>query len=87
VFKEMMEHGGDPETIVKEKGLVQISDEGELRKIIIGIIDNHPQSVEDYKAGKEKAVGFLVGQAMKVTKGKANPPLVNQLIVEEIKKR
>ncbi len=87
VFKEMLENGGDPETIVKEKGLVQISDEGELLKVIVEIIDNNPQSVEDFKAGKEKAIGFLVGQTMKATKGKANPPLVNKLIVEEINKR
>lgn len=87
VFKEMIENGGDPEVIVKEKGLVQISDEGALRKIVIEVLDNNQQSVDDFKAGKQKAVGFLVGQVMKETKGKANPPLVNQLINEEIQKR
>ncbi|MFX3622607.1 MAG: Asp-tRNA(Asn)/Glu-tRNA(Gln) amidotransferase subunit GatB [Ectobacillus sp.] len=87
VFAELIENGGDPEVIIKEKGLVQISDEGTLRKIITEVLDNNPQSVEDYKNGKEKAIGFLVGQIMKATKGQANPPLVNKLLVEEIKQR
>ncbi|MFV8828665.1 Asp-tRNA(Asn)/Glu-tRNA(Gln) amidotransferase subunit GatB [Alkalihalobacterium sp. APHAB7] len=87
VFKEMIENGGDPETIVKEKGLVQISDEGELRSIVVAILDSNQQSVDDFKAGKQKAIGFLVGQVMKETKGKANPPMVNKLIAEEIGKR
>ncbi|RFU68923.1 Asp-tRNA(Asn)/Glu-tRNA(Gln) amidotransferase subunit GatB [Peribacillus saganii] len=87
VFKELIENGGDPETIVKEKGLVQISDEGTLRKIIEEAIDNNPQSVEDFKNGKAKATGFLVGQIMKATKGQANPPLVNKLLLEELQKR
>lgn len=87
VFKDLIEKGGNPEDIVKEKGLVQISDEGELLKIVTEIIDNNQQSVEDFKAGKEKAIGFLVGQVMKATKGKANPPMVNKLLIEELKKR
>lgn len=87
VFKELIENGGDAEKIVKEKGLVQISDEGALLKIITEAIDANPQSVEDYKNGKEKAIGFLVGQIMKATKGQANPPLVNKLLVQEMKKR
>ncbi|ADI25397.1 Asp-tRNA(Asn)/Glu-tRNA(Gln) amidotransferase subunit GatB [Geobacillus sp. C56-T3] len=87
VFKELVEHGGDPERIVKEKGLVQISDEGALRKIVLEVLDANPQSVEDYKNGKDRALGFLVGQVMKATKGQANPPLVNKLLVEEIGKR
>lgn len=87
VFKELVENGGDAETIVKEKGLVQISDEGALRKIVIEILDNNPQSIEDFKNGKKKAVGFLVGQMMKATKGQANPQMVNQLIMDELKKR
>ncbi|HEY9578202.1 MAG TPA: Asp-tRNA(Asn)/Glu-tRNA(Gln) amidotransferase subunit GatB, partial [Pseudobacillus sp.] len=65
VFKELVENGGDPETIVKEKGLVQISDEGELLKFITEALDANPQSIEDFKNGKSKAVGFLVGQIMK----------------------
>lgn len=87
VFKELVENGGDPETIVKEKGLVQISDEGALLKVIDEAINNNPQSVEDFKAGKQKAVGFLVGQIMKATKGQANPQMVNKLLVEELNKR
>lgn len=80
VFKEMFETGKKPAKIVEEKGLVQISDEGELEKIIDKVIQENPQSVEDYRNGKEKALGFLVGQVMKHTKGKANPQLVNKLL-------
>jgi aspartyl-tRNA(Asn)/glutamyl-tRNA(Gln) amidotransferase subunit B len=82
VFKEMLESGKAPQQIVEEKGLVQISDEGAIKGIVEQVVQNNPQSVADYKAGKEKAVGFLVGQVMKETKGKANPGLVNKLIVE-----
>ncbi|MGN8646739.1 Asp-tRNA(Asn)/Glu-tRNA(Gln) amidotransferase subunit GatB [Gracilibacillus sp. HCP3S3_G5_1] len=87
VFAELVENGGDPEKIVKEKGLVQISDEGQLREIITGILDENEQSIIDYKNGKDKALGFLVGQTMKATKGQANPPMVNKIILEEIEKR
>ncbi len=87
VFKELIENGGDPETIVKEKGLVQISDDETLRKFVNDAIDANPQSVEDFKNGKQKAIGFLVGQIMKATKGQANPPMVNKLLMEEIQKR
>jgi len=86
VFKELIENGGDAETIVKEKGLVQISDEGALTKIIVEVISNNPQSVEDFKSGKGKAIGFLVGQVMKQTKGQANPQLVNKILAEEMNK-
>ncbi|MBM7692700.1 aspartyl-tRNA(Asn)/glutamyl-tRNA(Gln) amidotransferase subunit B [Peribacillus deserti] len=87
VFKDLIEEGGNAEEIVKAKGLVQISDEGTLRQIINESLDNNPQSIEDFKNGKQKAIGFLVGQIMKATKGQANPPLVNKLLVEEIQKR
>ncbi|MCK6255394.1 Asp-tRNA(Asn)/Glu-tRNA(Gln) amidotransferase subunit GatB [Fictibacillus sp. KIGAM418] len=87
VLKEMIENGGDPQTIVKEKGLVQISDEGAIREFVVAVLDRNPQSIEDFKNGKDKAIGFLVGQVMKETKGKANPPLVNKLIAEELKNR
>lgn len=87
VFKELIEHGGNAEQIVKEKGLVQISDEGALLKIATEIIDSNPQSVEDFKNGKAKAVGFLVGQMMKATKGQANPQMVNKILQEELQKR
>jgi len=86
VFKEMLETGKEPAKIVEEKGLVQISDEGAIRQIAQEAIANNPQSVEDYKAGKTQAIGFLVGQVMKATKGKANPGLVNQLLKEELDK-
>ncbi|WP_058306152.1 Asp-tRNA(Asn)/Glu-tRNA(Gln) amidotransferase subunit GatB [Gracilibacillus massiliensis] len=87
VFAELVEKGGDPEKIVKDKGLVQISDEGQLRDIITGILDQNEQSIIDYKNGKDKALGFLVGQTMKATKGQANPPMVNKIILEEMEKR
>ncbi|WP_417898185.1 Asp-tRNA(Asn)/Glu-tRNA(Gln) amidotransferase subunit GatB [Bacillus haimaensis] len=87
VFKELIENGGDAEKIVKDKGLVQISDEGTLRKIVGETLDANPQSIEDFKSGKERAIGFLVGQIMKATKGQANPPMVNKLLLEEIKLR
>ncbi|MBP1157117.1 MULTISPECIES: Asp-tRNA(Asn)/Glu-tRNA(Gln) amidotransferase subunit GatB [unclassified Paenibacillus] len=84
VFKSMLETGKDPQTIVEEQGLVQISDEGAIKAVVDQIVSNNPQSVADFKAGKEKAVGFLVGQVMKETKGKANPGLVNKLIIERL---
>lgn len=84
VFKTIMESGKEPETIIKEQGLVQISDEGAIADIVGQVIANNPQSVEDYRNGKEKAIGFLVGQVMKETKGKANPQIVNKLIREKI---
>ncbi|WP_100371686.1 Asp-tRNA(Asn)/Glu-tRNA(Gln) amidotransferase subunit GatB [Bacillus sp. FJAT-45037] len=87
VFKDLIEQGGDPEQIVKDKGLVQISDEGELLKMVTEVLDNNDQSIEDFKSGKERAIGFLVGQIMKASKGKANPPMVNKILLEEIKKR
>ncbi|MFY0546415.1 Asp-tRNA(Asn)/Glu-tRNA(Gln) amidotransferase subunit GatB [Brevibacillus sp. H7] len=84
VFKEMVETGKDPKAVVEEKGLVQISDEGALRQVVAEVIAGNPQAVEDFKAGNEKALGFFVGQVMKQTKGKANPPLVNKLIMEAL---
>jgi len=87
VVEELFENPRDPEIIVKEKGLVQISDEGALLKIVTEIIENNPQSVADYKAGKDKAIGFLVGQTMRATKGQGNPQLLNKLVKEELDKR
>lgn len=84
VFEEMFASGKESEQIVKEKGLVQISDEGAIAAIVEEVIAKNPKSVEDYRAGKEKAVGFLVGQVMKATKGKANPELVNKLLKEKL---
>src|SRR5699024_9377084 len=87
VFAELVENGGDPEKIGKDKGLVQISDEGQLKEIISEVLDNNEQSVTDYKGGKGKALGFLVGQVMKATKGQANPPMVNKILKEELDNR
>ncbi|WP_096155795.1 Asp-tRNA(Asn)/Glu-tRNA(Gln) amidotransferase subunit GatB [Bacillus sp. FJAT-45066] len=87
VFKELIENGGEAEEIVKAKGLVQISDEGALRQMVTDALDANPQSVEDFKAGKERAIGFLVGQIMKASKGQANPQMVNGILLEEMKKR
>lgn len=87
VFAELVENGGDPEIIIKEKGLVQISDEGELTEIITAILDKNEQSIEDFKNGKGRALGFLVGQVMKETKGQANPPMVNKILLAEMNKR
>ncbi|MBF2639570.1 Asp-tRNA(Asn)/Glu-tRNA(Gln) amidotransferase subunit GatB [Listeria welshimeri] len=87
VFRELAQNGGDAEQVVKDKGLIQISDEGALRTIIGEILDNNEQSIADYKNGKDRAVGFLVGQVMKATKGQANPPMVNKLLLEEMNKR
>jgi aspartyl-tRNA(Asn)/glutamyl-tRNA(Gln) amidotransferase subunit B len=84
VFREMLETGKSPQSIVEEKGLVQINDEGAIKAVVEKVVANNPQSVADFKAGKEKAIGFLVGQVMKETKGKANPGLVNKLIVDAI---
>ncbi len=86
VFEKMFESGKDPETIVKEEGLEVVSDEGALVGIVKSILEKNPQSVEDYKNGKEKAIGFLVGQAMKETKGKANPQIINKILKEELDK-
>ncbi|WP_027094525.1 Asp-tRNA(Asn)/Glu-tRNA(Gln) amidotransferase subunit GatB [Cohnella thermotolerans] len=85
VFKSMIESGKSPQQIVEEQGLVQISDEGAILSIVDAVIAANPQSVEDYRGGKDKAIGFLVGQIMKETKGKANPGLVNKLLMERLK--
>ncbi len=84
VFKSMIESGKPPKTIVEEQGLVQISDEGAIKAVVEKIVAANPQSVADFKAGKDRAIGFLVGQVMKETKGKANPGLVNQLIADAL---
>lgn len=85
VFKEMLTSGKLPSQVVEEQGLVQISDEGAILAIVNEVIADNPASVEDYKAGKDKAIGFLVGQVMKRSKGKANPGLANKLLIEVLK--
>ena len=84
VVEELFENPNKPSKIIEEKGWIQISDEGAIREVVLQILAENPQSVADYKAGKEKAIGFLVGQAMKQTKGKANPQMLNKMFVEEI---
>lgn len=85
VFEVMFEENIDPEQYVEEKGLKTVGDEGVLRKTIEEVIAGNPQSVEDYRSGKEKAIGFLVGQTMKAMKGKADPATVNQMLREMLK--
>ena len=82
VFEVMFEQDVDPEHYVEEKGLKTVNDEGALRKTIEEVIAANPQSVEDYHNGKDRAIGFLVGQTMKAMKGKADPALVNQILKE-----
>ncbi len=86
VVTELFENPKDPEEIIKEKGWIQISDEGAIKEVVEKVIAANPQSVADFKAGKDKAIGFLVGQAMKETKGKANPQMLNKMFLEELKK-
>ncbi len=82
VFEVMFEENVDPGQYVEEKGLKTVNDEGALKKTIEEVIAANPQSVEDYRNGKEKAIGFLVGQTMKAMKGKADPGAVNQILRE-----
>ena len=86
VLTELFENPKDPEVIIKEKGWIQISDEGAIKEVVMKILENNPQSVADFKGGKDKALGFLVGQAMKETKGKANPQMLNKMFLEELNK-
>ncbi len=82
VFEEVFASDVDPKQYVEEHGLGAVNDEGELRETIERVIAENPQSVEDYRGGKKKAMGFLVGQTMKAMQGKANPALVNQILKE-----
>ncbi|MFQ5960200.1 MAG: Asp-tRNA(Asn)/Glu-tRNA(Gln) amidotransferase subunit GatB [Candidatus Methylomirabilales bacterium] len=84
VFEEMYRTRGNPETIVQEKGLIQISDREELSRIVDQVLDENPGPVSDFKGGKEKALVALVGAVMRVTKGKANPQLINDLLREKL---
>lgn len=86
VLVEMFETNKKPSVIIEEKGWIQISDEGAIKEVVLKILSENPQSIADYKAGKDKALGFLVGQAMKETKGKANPQMLNKLFIDELKK-
>ncbi|MBI1858746.1 MAG: Asp-tRNA(Asn)/Glu-tRNA(Gln) amidotransferase GatCAB subunit B, partial [Candidatus Melainabacteria bacterium] len=82
IIEELLTQGIDPEEIINQKGLAQITDTGELEKIVKDILDNNPEQVKQLKEGKEKVRGFLVGQVMKKTSGKASPQIVNQLIAK-----
>ena len=86
VLEELFENPRSPEEIIKEKGWIQISDEGAIKEVVLKILESNPQSVADFKAGKDRALGFLVGQAMKETKGKANPQMLNKMFIEEMNK-
>ncbi len=84
VFEELYKTGGDAEIIVKEKGLVQISDADVIVKAVDDVIFKYPKEVERFKSGEEKLIGFFVGQVMKLTKGKANPQMVNELLKKKL---
>ena len=84
VFEKIFADNTDPERYVEENGLKTVNDEGALKSVIEKIIADNPQSVADYKGGKEKAIGFLVGQAMKAMKGKANPQMVSQMLKQAV---
>ena len=82
VFEQIFKEDIDPDIYIEQKGLKIVNDEGALKTAVMQVLEENPQSVEDYHNGKEKAIGFLVGQTMKKMKGKANPGLVNQLLKE-----
>ena len=84
VFAEMLKDNEAPEALVKKLGLEQVSDAGELGKLVDEVIAANPQSIADFKAGKKKALGFLVGQIMKATHGKANPGMANKMLMEKL---
>lgn len=86
VFEEVM-NGKDPNKVIEEKGMKQLSDDSALLEIVTKVLDENPQSIEDFKNGKKRAVGFLVGQVMKASKGQANPKKTNQIIAQELQKR
>jgi len=85
VFEEMYRTGDRPEKIVKDRGWVQILDEGEIEGVIRRVMEANPKLVEDYRKGKDKLFGFFVGEVMKATKGKANPKLLNEVLKEKLK--
>ena len=87
VFRLLATKGGDAKEVVEKEGLIQLSDPSQLLPIINAVLDGNQQSIEDFKAGKDRAKGFLVGQIMKQTKGQANPGIVNKLLAEELGKR
>lgn len=87
VFKEIITNDTEPKSWVESKGMVQLSDPAKLQPIIDEVLDNNEQSIEDFKNGKDRAIGFLVGQIMKKTRGMANPKMVNKLLMASLKER
>lgn len=87
VIVKMFETGKAPKTIIEEEGLVQNSNEDDILKVVKEVLSNNPKSIEDYKNGRNRVIGFLIGLVMKETKGKANPKMVNKLMVEELNKQ
>ena len=86
VLEELFENPRNPEDIIKEKGWIQISDEGAIKEVVQKILEANPASIADFKAGRDRALGYLVGQAMKQTKGKANPKMLNEMFLAELNK-
>ena len=86
VLDELFENPRSPKKIIEEKGWIQISDENAIKEVVLKVLKENEDSVLEYKAGKDKVLGFLVGQAMKETKGKANPKMLNEMFLEELKK-
>lgn len=86
VLEELFKEPRSPKKIIEEKGWIQISDEEEIKKVVMDVLQANPQSIVDFKAGKDRALGFLVGQAMKATKGKANPKMLNEMFLAEMNK-
>lgn len=84
---EAMLDGADPEVVVEEKGMKQVSNEDEILKVVLEVLDENPQSIEDFKNGKDRALGFMVGQVMKKSKGQANPKMASDLLTKELAKR
>ncbi len=84
VFEGMWQSGKRPKDIVQEKGLIQISDTGELEKIVEGVLEANPKQLEQYRSGKDQLYGYFVGQTMKATGGKANPQIVNELLKKKL---
>ena len=85
VLRAMFEENKKPLDIIKEQGLVQIEDDSLIEELVVKVLEENPQSIEDIKNGKNRAFGFLVGQVMKASKGKANPQMVNKIIEEKLK--
>ena len=87
VLEEIFDHDRTPDEVVKEKGLAQNNDEGEMHSLVCEILDRNEKSVTDFKGGKTNALGFLVGQCMRASKGQGNPQIITKLLKEELAKR